>query len=102
MPDWQPEDLRDLNSAISRLEAVLPGWWWSVGACHVSADSSIAPDSAGADAYLLDIESRIFDEGFHNDLRQPATCAQALHGAIDMALKAKAEYLESLGDRKPE
>lgn len=96
---WQPEAMSDLCVAVRRLERELPGWWWSVGACHVSADSSIGPDSDGPDAYLLSIESRIFDEGFHNDLRQPATCAEALHGAIDMALAAKAEYLTSQGDR---
>ena len=95
---WQPEDLAALVEAVKRLERELPGWWWSVGACHVSADASIgpinrpwthasiAPDRVGPAAHLL--EDRLFDGGFHCDLRQPATCAQSLNGAIDQALEA--------------
>lgn len=97
--DWQPEMVGDLAIAIRRLETELPGWWWRVGACHVSADATIGPDSAGLDAHLLYLESRIFDDAFDNDLRQPATCAEALNGAIDMALAAKASHAKQLGDR---
>jgi hypothetical protein len=96
--EWQPENLPALFDAVRRLERELPGWWWSVGACHVSADASIGPinrpwahasigpDSGGPSEHLL--EDRMFDGGFHCDLRQPATCAHALNGAIDMALAA--------------
>jgi len=99
---WQPEgseNLMALLDAIQRLEKELPGWWWSVGSCHVSADASIGPinrpwthasigpDSAGRDAHLL--EDKLFDGGFHCDLRQPATCAESLNQAIDEALAAR-------------
>lgn len=84
---WQPENGAELAFAIKRLEKELPGWWWRVGACHVSADATIAPDLTGPDAALLELKQ--FDEGFDCDLPQPATCAQALHGAIDAALAAK-------------
>ena len=40
-----------------------------------------------ADAHLLEIKD--FDEGFDGDLRQPATCGEALHIAIDRAIEAK-------------
>ncbi len=84
---WQPENKSDLAWAIIRLEKELPGWWWSAGACHVSADASIGPDRIGPDAKLL--EHRAFDEGFHIDMQQPASCGEALNYVIDEALKAK-------------
>lgn len=93
--NWQPEDTKALVAAIERLERELPGWWWSVGACHVSADASIGPDSASEDAELL--KDRLFDHGFHCDLRQPATCAQSLNQTIDEALAAKSA---AMGDGK--
>lgn len=86
---WQPERTSDLISAIARLERDLPGWWWRVGACHVSADATIGPDRIGPAAHLLQL--RGFDEGFDCDIRQPASVAEALNGAIDMALLAIAE-----------
>jgi hypothetical protein len=64
---WQPEDIECLAAALNRLESLLPGWWWSVGSCHVSSDASLGPDRYGPDAALLDM--KIFDEGFHCDLR---------------------------------
>lgn len=90
--NWQPEKMTDLAAAIFRLERELPGWWWSVGACHVSADASIGPDYNGPAAHLGEI--KLFDEGFHNDLRQPATCAEALHACIDEALEALRKHAE--------
>ncbi|CCB64423.1 protein of unknown function [Hyphomicrobium sp. MC1] len=107
--EWQPENLVDLFAAIRRLEKELPGWWWSVGACHVSADASvgppprpwahasIGPDSDGPAAHLLDDKS--FDAGFDCDLRQPATCADALNGAIDAAIRALVTQSHSKKDR---
>lgn len=86
---WQPECTDELATAIRRLEAELPGWWWSVGACHVSADASIGPDRVGPDADLLRIES--FDCGFHSDVPQPSTCGEALNRCIDMAIFAKSQ-----------
>lgn len=109
--DWQPEgsmNLIALLDAIQRLERELPGWWWSVGACHVSSDASvgppprawthahIGPDMVGPSAHLLGYRKFAEDfDGFSCDLSQPATCAQALNGAIDMALSS----LEQMGDK---
>lgn len=87
---WQPESTYDLMQAIARLENELPGWWWSVGACHVSSDASIAPDRKGPAADLL-IE-KIFDDGFHYDLQRPSSCADALNACIDDALAVLAKY----------
>lgn len=77
--------MSDLDKALARLAEVLPGWWWRVGSCSVSADATIGPDRAGPDADLLAL--RDFDEGFDGDLRQPATVAENL--AIDRALIAR-------------
>ncbi len=92
---WQPENSLELGDAIAELEARLPGWWWRVGACHVSADASIGPDQTGPDAALLTI--REFDAGFHVDLPQPASCADALRAATRLALAAK-ERLRTKGE----
>lgn len=93
----------DLLDAIEKLQAELPGWWWQVGSCSVSADASIGPDRTGPDADLLEI--RDFDEGIHNDLRHPATTADALLGAIAIAKEMRAKIkggesrAETHGDR---
>lgn len=76
-----------LDQAIADFTAALPGWWFSVGLCHVSADASCAPDSAGCDADLL--SDRAFDEGFHADLLPPATMSDALADVMRQALEAR-------------
>jgi len=86
-PVWQPEFKAKLVVAIVRIEKELPGWWWSVGSCSVSAHASIGPDIKGRDAHLL--EHKQFDEGFHADLGQPAETGEALEACIDTALAAK-------------
>lgn len=93
MADWTemhdgPDGGPTLQDALIWLNQVLPGWWWRVGVCHVSADATIGPDRTGPDAALLSILE--FDEGFACDLPMPATPAEALMEAIDMALCAKA------------
>jgi len=95
-PIWQPEFKASLVSALTRLEKELPGWWWRVGSCSVSADATIGPDRTGPDAHLLKIDE--FDKGFDCDLRQPATCGEALNRAIDKALAAKAVAWMASGD----
>lgn len=92
MSDWQPEDTSSLASAIARMERELPGWWWSTGSCSVSAHASIGPDRLGQDAGLLAMKT--FDDGFHQDLSRPSTCADALNDCIDQAL----EYIKYLTD----
>jgi hypothetical protein len=81
-----------ISEAIETFERELPGWWWSLGNCSVSADASCGPDRAGPDARLL--KDRLFDDGFHSDLRQPATPAEALMDVLDQAKKARAEKLQ--------
>jgi hypothetical protein len=94
---WTVEDQTgDLPAAIAYFHSKLPGWWFSVGACHVSADASAAPDTAGADDWLfrtgdLDV-TRFFDEGFHADLHPPATMADALIRVTDLAYASREAY----------
>jgi hypothetical protein len=75
------------DEAIAKFRSELPGWWWSIGDCSVSADASCGPDRTGPDAELL--ADRLFDEGFHCDLRQPASPVQSLMNVLDQAKSAK-------------
>jgi len=84
---WVANNTGDLVAAIEYFHAKLPGWWFSVGVCHVSADASCAPDSAGCDADLL--QMKFFDEGFSADLLPPATMADALRYVTDAAVFAR-------------
>lgn len=96
--EGQPEDLSSLCAAIQRLEQVLPGWRWSVSTRHVPTDASVGqisrpwayafvwPDVHGPSEHVVDV----FYDGFDCGLRQPASCADALNGAIDKALAAHA------------
>ena len=95
---WTVENqVGDLPSAIAYFHSRLPGWWFSVGACHVSADATVCPDSAGMDAFLFhtgdDPAERFFDTGFDVDLLPPATMADALIRATDLAWAARDAYL---------
>ena len=85
---WQPTDNSDLSAAICEFEAVLPGWWWSVGACSISRDASCGPDIHGPDASLLTTGGRMFDNGFHYDDPE-GTLASSLRRVMEMALQAK-------------
>jgi hypothetical protein len=80
----------DLVSAIEPFHTMLPGWWFSVGSCHVSADASCSPDSAGCDAALL--KHSFFDSGFDVDLYPPATMADALRQVTSIAWAARDAY----------
>jgi hypothetical protein len=99
MSYWTAKDQTgDLAAAIEYFNIMLPGWWFSVGACHVSADATVAPDTAGRDADLLyhsgnDEVTKFFDSGFDVDLYPPATMADALRRATDLALAAREGYL---------
>jgi hypothetical protein len=86
--DWEAGEV-SLDQAIATFTKTLPGWWFSVGLCHVSADASCAPDSAGVDAELLN--EKLFDDGFHADLLPPATMADALLEVMAQAVMAKGE-----------
>jgi hypothetical protein len=90
---WTGDQLvGDLADAIKRFHILLPGWWFSVGLCHVSADATVAPDSAGADRDLL--EMRFFDQGFSADIMPPATMAKSLIKATVMGMLARDAYRE--------
>jgi hypothetical protein len=81
-----------LEAAIEKLHRELPGWWWSLGNCHVSADATVGPDRTGPDAHLLKL--REFDWGIDGTLLHPATCTEALLHAIELAHAAKARALK--------
>ena len=88
MDKGQRADVGDLAQAIDKLMKELPGWWWSVGLCNVSADASIGPCRAGPDGDLLD--EKLFDDGFHADLLPPATPADALLYCLEQGKEARA------------
>lgn len=84
---WTADNTGDLEQAIAEFHLALPGWWFSVGLCHVTADATVAPDSAGQDAWLL--VHKVFDEGFDAALAPPATMADALRAATSLGHTAK-------------
>lgn len=97
---WTAKDQTgDLVSAIAYFNDKLPGWLFSVGVCHVSADATVCPDTAGIDAEVLydrrdDAATRFFDSGFDVDLHAPATMADALIRATDLAFAAREAFLK--------
>lgn len=82
---WITAPATGLEQAIARFKADLPGWWFSVGECQVSADASCGPTRESAHLHLIPLDSR-FDSGFHVDLPQPATLADALDFVRDEAI----------------
>jgi hypothetical protein len=76
------------QDAIALFKKLLPGWWYSFGECSVSCHASCGPDLNWQDGDLLD--QKLFDEGFHADLRQPSTCAEALLDVMRQGLAARA------------
>ena len=79
-----------IDEAVAKFKTDLPGWWYSLGDCSVSADASCGPDRDGPDAGLLLL--RLFDDGFHSDLRQPATVQEALLDVLEQAKIARARH----------
>ncbi|QQN73968.1 hypothetical protein [Croceicoccus sp. YJ47] len=77
MMDWQTAPATGLEEMIAKFKATLPGWWFRVCECQVSADASCAPTSESEHIALLGTDER-FDSGFDADLPQPATMAEAL------------------------
>lgn len=84
---WQTRQPDGLEAAIVEFKAALPGWWFSVGECQVSADASCGPTRESPHIKLIP-EDRRFDDGFHADLEQPATMADALRDVMGQALGA--------------
>lgn len=88
MSDWKSKPQTDLEAAIAEFKAALPGWWYSICECQVSCDASCAPTTETDDIDLIEFNPA-FDSGFHADLRQPATLAEALRDVMGQALKTK-------------
>ena len=65
----------------------LPGWWYSLGECQVSCDASCGPTVESEHIRLIPLDDR-FNSGFHADLPQPSTLADALYDVMDQALDA--------------
>lgn len=86
---WQTAPADGLEAAIAAFKLALPGWWFSVCECQVSCDASCAPTGESPDLALIPLNAA-FDHGFHADLRQPATLAEALGDVMAQALEAKA------------
>lgn len=87
MGDWQTSPASGLEAAIAEFKAALPGWWFTVGECQVSADASCAPTRESMDIDLIPLNA-LFDGGFHADLPQPDTMANALRTVMREALAA--------------
>lgn len=90
MTAWHTTPATDLEAAIARLKADLPGWWFTVGECQVSCDATVGPTRESEHIALAE-RGNDFDGGFSVDLAQPATLAQALDCAREDALAAISE-----------
>jgi hypothetical protein len=84
---WQSAPATGLEEAIARFKADLPGWWFTIGECQVSCDASCAPTDQSEHVKLCPTDRR-FDEGFHVDLPQPSSMAEALEYVRRRALAA--------------
>jgi hypothetical protein len=79
---------RSIDALVRMIEIELPGWWWTFGYCTLSNDASLYPPgsarfrrqfshaSLGLDGQsgpqaleLFEKWGKLFDEGFHCDLR---------------------------------
>lgn len=88
MTNWHSSPQNDLELAIAEFKAALPGWWYSVCECQVSCDASCAPTVESEHVHLIQNAGDQFDAGFHVDLPQPSTLAQALRHVMNLALAA--------------
>ena len=91
--EWKTAPTNDIEASIAVFKAKLPGWWFSVCECQVSCDASCAPTSESEHIKLAYTDKR-FDDGFHADLLQPSSLAEALRDVQQQALTALAEYAE--------
>lgn len=91
---WQTSPATSLEQVIAEFKAALPGWWYSVCECQLSCDASCAPTAESPDIGLIGYDEQ-FNDGFHVDLLQPATLADALRTVMRDALEAKAQCGEA-------
>jgi len=87
--NWPDDCHTGLEAAIVEFKDALPGRWYSVGECQVSCDASCAPARESQDISLIPRDSR-FDGGFHVDIPQPSTLAEAVRDVMHQALEARA------------
>ena len=98
MSDWKTTYPHTLEQTIAQFKASLPGYWFTIGECQVSADASCGPTKESPDSQLIKEDKR-FDSGFHVDLHQPATMAEALMHVARQAILAK-KSLETRNKKK--
>jgi hypothetical protein len=94
--NWTRARQDDLGAAIAEFKARLPGWWYSVCECQVSCDASCAPTVESPHIALVEPGNH-FDGGFHADLKQPSTLAEALRDVMQQALDALSPTLTEKG-----
>lgn len=94
---WVNAPATGLEEAIARFKADLPGWWFSVCECQVSCDASCAPTSETMDIGIVGLPGSDdrFNSGFHADLDQPSTLADALDVVRRDALAALSAHYAS-------
>lgn len=85
--EWPDDCHTGIEGVIAEFKRRLPGWWYSLGECQVSCDASCAPTALSPDLDLIPGDER-FNSGFHADLRQPSTLAEALRTVMNEALIA--------------
>lgn len=88
---WITAPATGLEQAIAEFKLALPGWWFSVAECQVSCDASCAPTRESDHIDLIHVDDR-FDGGFHADIAQPSTMADALRHVMGQALDALREH----------
>lgn len=99
-PDWKLAPQVGLERAILDFKEALPGWWFSIAECQVSCDASCAPTVESPDIALA-LFANPFDSGFHADLAQPSSMAEALRDVMTQARAAKAALNARPSDAKP-
>lgn len=95
-----PQAHQGIESAIERFKAALPGWWYTLGECERSCDASCAPTRESQDLALIPFDER-FNSGFHCDLPQPSTLADALGAVAHLALLARLVARRQREEAKP-
>lgn len=93
---WHTEEPTGLEEAIIRFKRDLPGWWYRVGECQVSADASCGPTRESEHVLLIPKNPR-FDHGFDADLPMPASMADALDVVRAEALDAISQARQGEG-----
>lgn len=97
---WHKSGATGLEAEIAAFKAALPGWWFTVGECQVSADASCGPTRQSEHIGLI-AKDRRFDDGFHADLPQPALMSDALRNVRQQALKAIADVAAATAPPQP-